>query len=116
MTPEEINIAIAEICGFTVVNNMLCNVIPDKNGDPELESVGYLPNYYESLDAMYDAEKTLGANEEKYMEILYRDVKIDSYVLISDGEHDFSGYFSISHVTAYERAEAFLRVYKKWKE
>lgn len=45
MSEEEINVAIAECCGWTVISDTLCNIKPDKNGDPEVEPIAPLPNY-----------------------------------------------------------------------
>lgn len=63
MTNEEIRIKVAEAMGWEVISDTLCNVKPDKNGDPEIEPIAPLPNYPESLNACAEFEKTLTDRE-----------------------------------------------------
>ena len=63
MTDEQMRIAIAEACGWEVISNTLCNVKPDKNGDPEIEPIAPLPDYPEDLNACAEFEKTLTDKE-----------------------------------------------------
>lgn len=65
ITDEEIRIKVAEACGWEVISDTLCNVKPDKNGDPEIEPIAPLPNYPESLDACAEFEKTLTTEEQQ---------------------------------------------------
>lgn len=63
MTNEQMRIAIAEACGWEVISNTLCNVKPDKNGDPEIEPIAPLPDYLNDLNACAEFEKTLTDSE-----------------------------------------------------
>lgn len=63
LTDEEIRIKVAEACGWEVISDTLCNVKPDKNGDPEIEPIAPLPNYPADLNACAEFEKTLTDEE-----------------------------------------------------
>ena len=77
MTDEEMRIAIAEVCGWKVINDTLCNVKPDKNGDPEIEPIAPLPDYLNDLNAMHEAERVLNAGQiNTYLGHLYRNAKV----------------------------------------
>jgi hypothetical protein len=101
MTDEQINAAIAEVCGWKEVEPWL-------NGDRCFElnqSVcGYriedLPDYCTDLNAMHEAEMVLrnGRNYE-YLHQLER--VTPSYMV---------------YATARQRAEAFLKTVEKWEE
>lgn len=109
MTPQEINIAIAEACGWknvrpVVIKNVTCK------GDDRTAGItsdnGWIPNYYEDLNAMHEAENVL--------------TKDDLYKYTAS--FCFGGY-NIGHcvklaciATASQRCEAFLKTLGKWKE
>lgn len=102
MSDEEINIAIAEVCGWKEVEPWL-------NGDRCFElnqSVcGYriedLPDYCNCLNAMHEAEKVLVVDQiAKYFWLLC----------------DISGKNNPFMATAIQRAEAFLKTVGKWEE
>lgn len=63
MTDEQMRIAIAEACGWKVINDTLCNVKPDKNGDPEIEFIAPLPDYLNDLNACAEFEAMLTDKE-----------------------------------------------------
>jgi hypothetical protein len=109
MTDEQINMAIAEACGW--VDRGSFNF--DRPDDhlfkrPKLNSKEYQYswqhefNYCADLNAMHQAEKTLSTANMYVMEVQLK------YVLTA---REF--YF---HATARQRAEAFLRTLGKWKE
>jgi hypothetical protein len=114
MTKDEINIAIAQHLGGTVLGNVLLR----KSSSGYIKPVGPLPNYHGDLNAMHEAERTLdGATEwngeenhacaeEAYMGHLSRVVK--------DGR--FADDWQLITATAAQRAEAFLRVHNLWRE
>lgn len=109
MSTDQINVAIAELCGWTVVNGVICNTIPDNHGDPMLEPVGNLPDYHGSLDAMAQAEATLTDGEdEHYWVTLHR-------ITDSWAARDWEDWKAVGSATAAQRAEAFLRVKGKWR-
>jgi hypothetical protein len=97
MTNEQINIAIAEACGWQFVTYKETFAKPP-NGGPCQYKEG-IPNYYNDLNAMHEAEKVL-TNEQwvAYGKELSR-LKV----------------FPMVHATARQRAEAFLRTLWKWE-
>ena len=115
MTPEQINIAIAEACGWE----------PDKHfnepahwhkGVMLARSWNELPNYCGDLNAMHEAEKALirGRGVEKYAALLHREIVRD----------DKDEYWSPErlpctdrcHASAIQRARTLLRTIGKWKD
>lgn len=107
MTNDQINVAIAEACGWGDVHFSLAATdefptqrrvvgIPPKHCTHDVA-----PNYCTNLNAMHEAEKTLTNANMYVMEVQLK------YVL-SAGEFYF-------HATARQRAEAFLRTLGKWK-
>ena len=93
MTNEQINISIAEACGWK----------RDKRGLGWLSPHGYYapePDYCNDLNEMHEAEKML--NKEQWV----------SY----GRELSRLGVFPMVHATAKQRAEAFLRTFEKWKD
>ena len=110
MTPEKQRIAIAEACGWTK-----CRLAINGAGAPERGKSPYgvpprrgyevsLPNYTQNLNAMHEAEKVLW-DTGKAMEFTNQLVGIaDDHLMC------------LSHATAGQRAEAFLRVLGLWEE
>lgn len=109
MTNEQINISIAETCGwnsireqdydhgysgFDDVRQMWVGLNPDSD---EFEQI---PDYCNDLNAMHEAEKML--NKEQWV----------AY----GRELSRLGVFPMVHATAAQRAEAFLRTLGKWEE
>ena len=100
MTKEQINIAIAEACGWKYVNNE--THAPDGSfwWSKELE----IPDYCNDLNAMHEAEKIL--NDESHADYACELVK----TIRRNGE-----WFESVSATAAQRAEAFLRTINKWE-
>jgi hypothetical protein len=106
MTNEQINIAIAEACGWTdceyVKSLGLCK---GRNSHlvPQYETGhSIIPNYAGCLNAMHEAEKMLTPEQEcKYLTTLCLEVQTVP---------------SLFNATARQRAEAFLRTLGKWEE
>jgi hypothetical protein len=99
MTDEQINVAIAEACGWTNVN------ATHRSGKaPDADYVGseFIPNYCGDLNAMHEAEKVLTFKQIA----VYCD-------LLTPPEY---GVWWKIHTTARQRAEAFLRTLGKWEE
>jgi hypothetical protein len=110
MTPEDINKAIAEYCGWVPIMEPydFCG----ETGEVEQwalynnkgERIGYgLPNFYGDLDAMHEAEMLLdGPNGSLSAFDKYADT--------------LAGLFGRSiRASAAERAEAFVRTIGKWQ-
>jgi hypothetical protein len=114
MTDEQINIAIAEACGWTKGWNFNTGYPTDKPDEFHLES---LPDYLNDLNAMHEAEKML-TKEQLYN---YGN-KLDRITLPKTSmemcyiESPEAGmYPDLFCATAAQRAEAFLRTIKKWE-
>jgi hypothetical protein len=112
MTNEQINIAIAEACGWKLVKD-------DPNHEPYMKDpIGYkiainslqhrLPNYCNNLNAIHDAVMTLPEKKR----ILY-----GMYLASTCGHMTKKtvGLWHISTATARHHAEAFLKTLGKWE-
>lgn len=129
MTDQEINIAIAELCGKRV-----CTHGPDKweqegtDGDSELFCTaceGYLrdlrcPKYCSDLNLMHESEEL---RIEPYDIRSYASnlASVVGHFWFAQGKAtikfaDDDWHYAISHATARQRAEALLRTLDKWKE
>lgn len=98
MTDNEINIAIAEACGWTVELSHLqsgIDAIRDGKRKP-------LPDYINDLNAMHDAEKVLDTLQQGFFWDYLKDMTGEGFEQL--------------HATARQRAEAFLRTLGRWKE
>jgi hypothetical protein len=103
MTNEQINVAIAQACGWTILKKPLSGFgfaayAKEPNGDP---SPG-IPDYCDDLNAMHEAEKVLTDDQFKWytywVEKLMPETKYRCYLC----------------ATARHRAEAFVRSMGKW--
>jgi hypothetical protein len=110
MSDEQINIAIAEACGWTEISwEQLTNpreAIERKHycKNNTEHFCGWLPDYCNDLNAMHEAEKVL---EEKRLVWKYE------MTLTRNGGNGFN--WSKIHATALQRAEAFLKTLGKWQ-
>ena len=99
MTNEQINIAIAEACGWTEEDNE-SEICWTRDELTYCLHEDELPNYCNDLNAMHEAEKVL--NSEQWV----------AY----GKELSRLGVFPMVHANAKERTEAFLRTFEKWKD
>jgi hypothetical protein len=98
MTNEQINIAIAETCGFAKDWDF-------KRAQPcRGWCVTSLPDYCNDLNAMHEAEKIL--SDESHADYACELVK----TIRQNGE-----WFESVSATAAQRAEAFLKTINKWE-
>lgn len=124
MTNKQINIAIAEACGWTD-----CGVLDDGRsfGLPTgVTSINGryspIPDYCNDLNAMHEAERALNIDEEyDYGEELAAMIRRPENTLAGVSEDTVFplngwGFYSVAHATARQRAEAFLRTVGKWEE
>jgi hypothetical protein len=111
MTNEQINVAIAEACGWTEIEQYTQAIDGwygyEPNGDHS-----QIPNYCNDLNAMHEAEETLdlqkaGVFAEQLRVTVYRTTRLP---------HVDSGSFAHVHAIASQRAEAFLRTIGKWED
>jgi len=109
MTDEQINIKIAELCGWGFKQRFLGE--PYSTAPKEMtakldpahwnRNLYELPNYTADLNAMHEAEKRL--------------TDIDDRLLYDKALAETTSGFTY-HATARHRAEAFLRVLGQWEE
>lgn len=99
MSDEEINIAIAEACGWA---------------HPNVEPYAF-PDYCNDLNAMHEAEKILNDKDRRIFANQLSQIHDASYKK-AWWDLDSAQAFELAHSTARQRAEAFLRVVGKWKE
>jgi len=120
VTPEAQRIAIAEACGWKNVDagsGRVWGVTTRHKGTPsEFDVCVDVPNYPFDLNAMHDAEKVFW-DTGKAMEFTNQLVGI---VCSARGFRWDKGtpddhLMCLSHATAAQRAEAFLRTIGKWK-
>jgi len=108
MTPKQQTIAIAKACGWIQSKSSTWDQWwYRKKGNRTYHP--FPPDYLNDLNAMHDAEKTLDPIRQcRYAETLYKLIKL------MVGNHAVSGFMEI-HVTAAQRAEAFLKTLNLWK-
>ena len=99
MTNEQINIAIAELRGWTLNPAKHTAKGLDWLHAPSGNTAYNPPDYCNDLNAMHEAEKILTADQW---------YKYDSMMPLRDPQK--------IHATARQRAEAFLRTLGKWEE
>lgn len=103
MTPEEINRTIAEACGWKQITSYEeFWQITDRKSEKRWWCEQDLPDYYNDLNAMHEAEKELFKNFKHRAWYLHR---LKTYT-------DFDGVTA----TAPQRCEAFLRTIGKWRD
>jgi hypothetical protein len=119
MTDEQINAAIAEVCGWEDITESVApeefrrratGMLRDKHGNRT--PLKQIPNYCTNLNAMHEAEATLSVScRMDYPTVLLRVLfELDKYTWYATG-----GFTHIT-TTARQRAEAFLRTLGKWEE
>ena len=100
MSNEQINRAIAEVCGWTEIGSCDCGF--KISGMPPYRSAHkkHIPDYCADLNEMHEAEKTCRVDRNWiYLNELDLVCRVDAV-----------------YATARERAEALLRTLGKWKE
>jgi hypothetical protein len=110
MTDEQINIAIAEACGWTDFSSAGHAGSIQYGRKPGSSLASWeLPRYVNDLNAMREAEMTLSLGRDRKQWDISR-AEFRSYLRL------ISGHFGSIHATARQRAEAFLRTLGKWEE
>lgn len=114
MTDKQINAAIAEACGFVCLHEFQVDKDGAKFGFWEYpptwtgpKKQPWLLDFCNDLNAMHEAEKTLKGYEQ-----------IHTYVWHLNNRKDWDTDFKLMevHISAKDRAEAFLRTLGKWEE
>lgn len=106
MTNDQINVAIAEACGWTEISS---DCVVGKAPGETCNRVMFLSNYCANLNAMHEAEKVL----TEFDWFIY--VSHLAQIVRSSNQSEVKFGQSI-HATARQRAEAFLRTLGKWEE
>lgn len=102
MKDQEINIAIAEVLGWKIMFEE--RGIPPNWKTTAVEDAISCPDYCHDLNAMHEAESSIVTDQKM------------SYVEQLTPGFGFSLFRDLVHITARQRAEAFLRVKGLWKE
>jgi hypothetical protein len=110
MTNEQINIIIAEACGWQVHPKDRFIVIPP-NSPHSVQPLFSIPNYCNDLNALHEAEKVL---TEEQMAIYAWEID-KAFPPDQQDKIWFSRTYCFVHATAKQRAEAFLRTLGKWE-
>lgn len=125
MTDNEINLAIAEILGWTELE---CGPIVGLTGVPPKgtesqykpwnpvidDRVCYVPNYAGDLNAMHEAEQQLFY--EQHFDTKYHFVVHLAIILNPVHGYKMTDGVDLLDATARQRAEAFIRTVGKWRE
>lgn len=127
MTPEQINIAIAESQGwkFIASHDIRGKAVPDCWTHEDFPTVwaDYPRDYCNDLNAMHEVIKTLDTKQQiQYADVLCRQTGkelLDYTGCYYPGENpiiDMEIIFLVHNSTALQRAEAYLRTIGKWKD
>lgn len=115
MKEEEINIAIAEACGWQRVKGEECFF---DNGSEQIY-IENIPNYCNDLDAMHEAEKFLTIDQEYDYGCELASIVRKQENNISEVNEDYEfplngwGFYAFAQLSARQRAGAFLKTIKK---
>lgn len=124
MSDQEINIAIAEACGWTWIeedytyHGFTCDIpmtrrrwTPPNGGKPTLN----IPDYCNDLNAMHEEIMSLEGpiRDHSFRRALAKSVGVIGF---EDWEHSLVCLDKLTNATASQRAEAFLRTIGKWKD
>lgn len=110
MTNEQINVAIAEACGWKSKEEtdgkpwLWVRTRKDRTMESRMDPLHYCTD----LNAMHEAEKMLKGYEQIATYVWHLENRSGDW---STDEH-----LMATHATARERAEAFLRTLGKWEE
>ena len=107
MSDQEINIAIAEACGWRQSERNIAHWHHVSEPYSHILT-GDLPNYCNDLNAMHEAENWMIANKSLMNFWKYADNLKRYFSNLGDD--------GCIHATARQRAEAFLRTIGKWEE
>lgn len=128
MTPHQINMAMAQACGWVGLRLCVeskCGVVgynPADNPFPHDKGEQDVPNYYEDLNSCHEAEKTLTPDEQyHYGDMIAKSLRDAEDAALGEKtgkkwKFNGMGYFDLAHLSAPQRCESFLRVKNLWVE
>ena len=130
MTPEKQRIAIAEACGYKIIDsptaegfvrlqkpdgNPVCSVGEESRDNiwPAAITWNWIPDYLNDLNAVHEAEKTLDDG------VLWRGYLNQLWEVVCPERNQMNGLDAATglllvHATAAQRAEAFLKTLSLW--
>ena len=114
MNDKQINIAIAEACGWKDISHRkFMTPLGNKPTGPNSYTVDQpVPRYTTDLNAMHEAEKMLDDPQtEEFVNNLCRILDFTT----NEPWQDYD-VFQVVHTTARQRAEAFLKTLNLWKD
>lgn len=133
MNPKEKNIKIAEACGWKKIEPITIEYMyragamtsgtatwENEKGEPMLEE--WIPDFCNDLNAMHKAERSLKIEGEgKYGDLLSQMIREKENLRWGDKptkKFPFNGwgYFSLAHLTASQKADAFLKTIGLYEE
>jgi hypothetical protein len=100
MRDEQINIAIAELCGWK----------EEEFGPSWYQSFTKMPDYCNDLNAMHEAEKTLSGDQ--WLDYM---LNIQAVLVRHPNRDKWTVCRELRHATARQLAEAFLKTIGKWE-
>lgn len=113
MSPTEQQLAIQEMCGWKRTRNGNGKHWNHPNPNQKA-TVRYKPwNYLTNLNAMHQAERVLQAQNRYWPDYIYELSQLFPPLLKGEDKTNWS---QMCHATAAQRAEAFLRAVKKWRD
>lgn len=114
MTDEQINRAIAEVCGWHDCFSAYGEIYGYPPGVDLLKGRAELvPDYCNDLNAMHEAEKVL-TNERRFDFVYHLNDVLGLVPLDSPASYREPVLFAFANATAAQRAKAFLRTLGKW--
>jgi hypothetical protein len=117
MNPEKQRIAIAEACGWTGLKESMGYETRYRGTPSETTVWVSLPDYLNDLNAMHEAEKVLpdmASDDDVRDQLGYMETLADTLVA-KWSSNNSADMWLITHATAAQRAEAFLRTIGKWE-
>ncbi len=134
MSPEKQRIAIAEVCGWNIVQtvpggDLLGQWEAAHNYDAEVDMAdgahgstatkamdkAGTPDFLNDLNAMHEAEKVLDFSQQATFLSELASV-LGETISFADGARGKADFFIMVHATPAQRAEAFLKTIGKWEE
>lgn len=108
MSPEAQRVAIAEACGWKFESRRAIRPDGSITTDfPLINQLFHVPDYPNDLNAMHEAWKRLSYSQKAtYFDAMLLIVQVDGVV----------DPYTMIHVTAAQRAEAFLRTLNLWDD
>jgi hypothetical protein len=117
MNDEQINIAIAEACGWTDISQYTQAVDGWYGYEPENGPHSQIHDYCNDLNAMHEAENKLTPFQRIKHGHFLQEILNEAVVgFVSNYESELKSLSRVASATARQRAEILLRTLGKWEE